>query len=220
MLQLKIPQVQPVLATGTPVPCCSAFLLCNSFPSSFPKLWWSTSKRCLKMKYNSVHWLFCENVISLWELKLCLYQAMPWQQSWHYEVESQMPGLPMPSHSHAKVLLSCLASLSFRRSKLQPCWRVWSTEALFRSSQGFLRAGGKQMTAPGWRRAWPEDKVKGCNDLHPEPGAVQQLPFCAWSPGEPLRANLTDFLPTPLRAKLGALWKHLNPPLNTFLFIN
>lgn len=59
------------------------------------------------MKQNSGHWLFCETLISLWELKLHLYQPVSWQKCWHWEVESQVT-----SHSDATVLLGCPALLN------------------------------------------------------------------------------------------------------------
>lgn len=174
-----------------------------TFPSPFPKLWWSTSKRCLKRKYNSVHWLLCENLISL-GVKFCLYQPIPWQKSWQSEVESDPSAAPAIPQPCSVLWAALLCSVSGDQSS-SPAEGFEAQQALFRSSQGLLRAGGNQMTANGSRRAWPGDKVKGCNDLHPDLGAVQQLPWCAWSPGEPLWANHTHFLPTTLTAKLGVL---------------
>lgn len=138
------------------------------------------------------------SLIILWECYFCLGAEAP----------------PLPAHTMTgvltagggvSVLLGCPALLMSGDQSSSPAEGFEAQWALFRSSQGLLREGGNQVTAHGWRRAWREDKVKGCNNLHPKLGAVQQLPCCAWSPGEPLWANLTDFLPTPITAKLGLL---------------
>lgn len=76
----------------------------------------------------------------------------------------------MPQCSRAALLCSMSGDQSS-----SPAEGFEAQQALFRSSQGLLKAGGNQMTANGSRRAWPGDKVKGCNNLHPDLGAVQQL---------------------------------------------
>lgn len=124
-----------------------------TFPSPFPKLWWSTSKRCLKRKYNSVHWLLCENLISL-GVKFCLYQPIPWQKSWQSEVESDPSAAPAIPQPCSVLWAALLCSVSGDQSS-SPAEGFEARQALFRSSQGLLRAGGNQMTANGLRRAWP-----------------------------------------------------------------
>lgn len=144
------------------------------------------------------------SLIILWDSDFSLgAEVTPLPASIMTEVLTLRGGVSgdIPQWCHSALGLPCFAE--FRRSKLSLAegFEVQQTLFISRASE----SSRKQVTAHGWRRDWPEDKVKGCNNLHPELGAVQQLPCCAWSPGEPLWANLTDFLPTPLREKLGVL---------------